>query len=136
MRTLVALLIAFALTTGSAIAQPENVRRIGVLALTLSAVEAIRMWSFPVLAQQGFAEGRNFTFEARVGPAEQMPDLARDLVASKPDVIVAVSAAPLVAARDATQTVPILTFGANPVAIGLATDFARPSRNVTGIIIV
>ena len=136
MRMLATLIVALTTLTSAAMAQAERVRRVGLLTPIPSASEAFRTRALPSLRQQGFTEGRNLALEVRVGSPAQMPDLARDLVATKPDVIVAISSFPLLAARAVTDTVPIVAFGVNPVLVGLATDLARPTSNVTGITIV
>jgi putative ABC transport system substrate-binding protein len=136
MRLLATLVVMLTMLAGTAMAQPERIRRVGLLTPISSAAEFFRTFALPVLQQQGFAEGRNLTLEVILGPPEQMSALARDLVATNPDVIVAISSSPLVAASTVTNTIPIVAFGADPVSVGLATTFARPNRNVTGISIV
>jgi len=79
-------------------------------------------------------EGRNLQADVRVGSPEQLPTMARDLVASKPDVIIAVSSA-LGAARAATDMIPIIGVGPDPVEQGFARTQARPGGNVTGVAI-
>jgi putative ABC transport system substrate-binding protein len=62
--------------------------------------------------------------------------LARELVADKVDVLVAVGSSAAQAARTATSTIPIILFGNfDPIALGLVTNLARPEANVTGILI-
>ncbi len=136
MRVLAVLVLALATSAGVAVAQPERVRRVGLLTPIPSASDVFRAWALPVLKQQGFVEGQNLALEVRLGSPEQMPQLAQDLIATKPDVIVAISSAPLVAVRAVSNAIPIVAFGVDPVAVGLATDLARPTGNVTGISIV
>ena len=87
-------------------------------------------------AQLGYVEGRNITTELRFarGQFDRVPELAADLVRLKVDVIVAVGAVGVQAARNATTTIPIV-FSAvlDPVALGYATSLERPGRNITGI---
>jgi ABC-type uncharacterized transport system substrate-binding protein len=85
------------------------------------------------LRELGYVEGRNVTIAIRYaeGAPERMAPLARELVALNPEVIVA--GAFLAAARNATQTIPIVALTPeDPVAAGLAQSLARPSGNVTG----
>ena len=65
---------------------------------------------------------------------DRLPKLAAELVARKPELIFAPPTPTAVAAKRATQTIPIV-FGpvADPVGIGLVTSLARPGGNVTGI---
>src|SRR5919197_5571004 len=61
------------------------------------------------LSEQGYAEGQNLRIEYRLaaGP-EAVDDVAAELVRSKPDVIVALAPAGVVAARKVTTTIPIV----------------------------
>lgn len=83
-------------------------------------------------------DGANLVIEQRFasGNAVTLPALARELVALRMDVIVAVGTAAARAAKDATATIPIVIYGnLDPVASGLAASLARPGGNVTGILI-
>lgn len=83
----------------------------------------------------GYSEGRDITLELRFadGAIERLPDLAAELVALKPAVIVAGSPPAAVAVRNATRTIPIVMNSiTDPTVIGLASSIARPGGNVTG----
>jgi putative ABC transport system substrate-binding protein len=126
-----ALLSAF--VAASAHAQdPGRTYRLGVLTMNRLNPEDLRRDMLPRLAQLGFSEGRNLIFDVRVGLADQLPGLARDLVA-RSDVIVVVGSDPLVAVGEATRTLPIVSFGLDPTILGLAQSVARPGGNVTGL---
>lgn len=87
------------------------------------------------MQELGYAEGKSFVIERRYarGATEQLPALAKELVASKPDVIVAPSTSAARAAMRATTSIPIVFIGpADPVASGLVASLARPGGNVTG----
>src|ERR1051325_3214405 len=87
------------------------------------------------LARLGWIEGRNLTIERRISGAagDQEASTAAEIVAWKPDVIVAlgtIDARPVLAL---TRTIPIVVVtSADPVRQGLAVSLARPGRNVTG----
>ena len=67
------------------------------------------------------------------GKFERLPELARELVGVKPDVIVAVVTQAAIAAKSATSTIPIVMVGvADPVGSGLVATLGRPGGNVTG----
>jgi len=85
------------------------------------------------LAERGFVEGRNLQFEVRVGPPEQLPNLARELVQTHPDVMLAVGPPGARAARDATETIPIIASSSFLLGSGLVTSLARPGGNVSGV---
>src|SRR5262249_29716277 len=85
---------------------------IGVLS-PLSAAEGVQNTNAfrSALRELGYIEGRNATVELRYanGEADRMGALTRELVAFKPDVLFVGSAPGLVAARNATRTIPIVT---------------------------
>jgi len=62
--------------------------------------------------------------------------LMRELLAARPDAVIAIGPAAIVAAGAATRTVPIVTFGTDPIELGLAQSYARPGGNVTGVVIL
>ena len=85
------------------------------------------------LRDLGYSEGRNITLEQRYadGAIERLPDLAAELVALKPAVIVAGSPAAALAVRNATRSI-VMNSSPDPVRLGLASSIARPGGNVTG----
>jgi putative ABC transport system substrate-binding protein len=85
----------------------------------------------------GYVEGRNIAYEVRFaeGKFDRLPGLAAELVALKPDVIGTQGGLALVAAKQATTTIPIviaLSVG-DAVAVGWIASLARPGGNVTGM---
>src|SRR5215213_7285954 len=90
------------------------------------------------LAEYGLAEDHNLQVEVRFGTGEALGEFARELVATQPDVIVAISRSAILAARRATSTIPIVMsfIGEDPVAAGLAANITKPGGNVTGLIML
>ena len=87
------------------------------------------------LRDQGLVEGTNISVEYRFAREQfdRLPDLARELVDLRVDVLVTAVTQASVAARDNTKTIPIVIIGvSDPVAAGLATSLARPGGNITG----
>ncbi len=114
-----------------------NVRRVGVLVPSTRAKEEIILKPFfDEMRQLGWVEGQNIAYDRVYADDQQqtLPRLAAELVARKPDLIYAPPAPTAVAAKQATQTIPIV-FGSltNPVSLGLVTDLAHPGGNVTGV---
>ena len=96
-------------------------------------IEALRAG----LRDLGYVEGRNVTLALRFagGVPARLPELAAELVALKPDVILAGSIGGILAARNATRTIPLImtVISEDPVAMGLVSSIARPGGNITGI---
>jgi putative ABC transport system substrate-binding protein len=88
------------------------------------------------LRELGYVEGRNLQLEIRWGEGQldRLPALAEELVRLKVDVIMAVTSPSVVAAKQATGTIPIvMPFSSDPVGDGLVTSLARPGGNITGL---
>ena len=135
-----ALVLTFVMCTAVAQAQqPKKVPRIGYLsnsnqAREFSRAEAIRM----ALRDLGYMEGQNIATDYRYteGKLDRLPELAAELVRLKVDIIVVAGGPTWVqAAKNATQTIPIVMVGsgADPVEAGLVESLARPGGNVTGL---
>jgi len=88
------------------------------------------------LRELGYVEGRDYDIAAKwaFGVAERLPALAEELVQFKPDVIIAAPTPAVVALRNKTASIPIVSFMlADEVRLGLVTSDARPGGNVTGL---
>jgi len=113
--------------------QPGKIPRIGVLASIRSpATEGFERG----LRELGYVEGKNILIEWRLvqGKFERLPEFAADLVRLKVDVIVAPATPYVLAARNATATIPIVfALVADPVAAGFVASLARPGGNITGL---
>ena len=98
------------------------------------AVERLRALMLRALARQGSVEGRNLVLEVRTGAAAELPALAEELLATKPDAVLANGSVAIAAVREHSNTVPIVgaAIGVDPVAAGFAVSLARPGGNVTG----
>jgi putative tryptophan/tyrosine transport system substrate-binding protein len=117
--------------------QAEKTWRIGVLEtippeLNAANFNALRNG----LRDLGYIEGQNLTFEYRSadGRAERLPQLANELVRARVDVIVTRGTPAVLAAKDATTTIPVvMAASGEPLVSGVITELARPAGNVTGL---
>ena len=106
--------------------QSRKVARIGVL-------EANRGFDKPFhdgLSQFGYVEGKNIAIEWRWAQtrAERFPELAAELVRLKVEVIIATNNPAVVAAQEATKTIPIvMVIVTDPVRLGFVASLARPA---------
>jgi putative ABC transport system substrate-binding protein len=88
------------------------------------------------MSELGYIEGQNIQFEMRFadGKLERMPGHAAELVRLKVDIIVVGNVQGALAAKKATQTIPIVfATAADPVETGLVTSLAQPGGNMTGV---
>jgi putative ABC transport system substrate-binding protein len=117
---------------GSAQTQAK-IPRVGYV---LSAAPARGTEAFrQTLRELGYVEGQTIVLELRwaEGRFERLPELVAELVGLKVDVLVAGGSPAALAAKNATQTIPIVMVGINPVGLGLAASLSRPGGNVTGL---
>ena len=132
---LVAVLIPF--FPAFAAEPPGKVWKIGNLVSSTPSVNAPRDEALRQrLRELGYEEGKNIVMEYKYaeGKVDRLPQLARELVEEKPDVIVVGGTAVAVAAKKATSTIPIVVAGAGDlVEAGLIKSFMYPGGNVTGV---
>jgi putative ABC transport system substrate-binding protein len=115
--------------------QAGKVYRIGILETRPAAQNADNFNALRKgLRDLGYVEGQNLVIEYRSadGRAERFPDLASELVRLKVDLIVTRGTPAAEAAKNATETIPVVM-----VAIGAPLDvvasFAHPGGNMTGL---
>jgi ABC-type uncharacterized transport system substrate-binding protein len=112
--------------------QQVKIVTIGVLAIEpWSPIDTFRQ----ALDDLGYIEGKNVRFEYRYakGNNERLPELANDLVGLNVDVILTWGTDAVLAAKQATTTIPIVmgVIG-DPLGIGIVTNLAHPGGNITG----
>jgi putative ABC transport system substrate-binding protein len=120
---------------GAETQQAGKVYRIGYLGTTTSAPHT---WDAFLrgLRELGWIEGQTIVIEQRNAEEryERLPELAADLVRLRVDVIVAAGPVAPLAAKQATNTIPIvMTNHGDPVGSGLVASLGRPGTNVTGL---
>jgi putative ABC transport system substrate-binding protein len=137
-RTFVVGMVAMVAAPITGEAQPGKTARVAVLvpgSLDSQAVDTQNAFR-QALRERGWIEGQNLVLDFRYADNryERLPDLAKELVALKPDAIFAVASPASQAAIHATSTIPIVfeTLG-DAASAGLVAELARPGGNVTGI---
>jgi putative ABC transport system substrate-binding protein len=129
-----------ALLGGAAIIWPlgtsaqQHIRRVAVLSVGV-APQSREFALAHELAKLGYIEGNNITYDIRgaEGDSSRLPQLALELVAKKPEVIVGSTSTVAVVLANATREIPIVMMVVgDPIALGLSISMSHPSRNVTG----
>ena len=131
---------------GAAVSWPLSARAqqqstmpvIGLLNSATLEAQAERLAAFQqgLKKEAGFVAGQNVTIDYRSaeGLTDQLPILARDLVRRQVSVMVATSTASALAAKRATETLPMVFLtGGDPVELGLIASLNRPGGNATGV---
>jgi putative ABC transport system substrate-binding protein len=135
--TLAGVLVAPGIVLALDAQQTTRVPKIGFLATTTKEPFTHLLAAFrESLRTLGYIEGKTVLFELRAaeGAVERLPELAQELVALKPDVIVATNDVTIASLRRHTQTIPIvMVLSSDPAGAGFVASLARPGGNVTGL---
>lgn len=130
----------FVLSFSAAAQEPPKIHRIGLQVVSSRDLNATRIETFRQgLRELGYVEGKNVMIEYRYaeGKLDLLPSLASELVQQQVDVIVTVGTPGVLAAKNATGTIPIVFVSvSDPVANGVVASLARPGGNVTGLSIL
>ena len=127
------------LATGAR-AQPDRIRRIGVLTHLSESNPEMQAWLTAFrqkLGQLGWQDGRNVQLTARftAGILDRLPVMAKELVGLQPDVILSHAPPATAALQRQTRTVPIVFVAvSDPVSPGFVASLARPGGNLTGFL--
>jgi putative ABC transport system substrate-binding protein len=118
-------------------AQRSNLPRVGYLfSFTQAASDELWQWCRQGLRELSYSEGQNLILEPRWAEEryERLPALVSELLGLKVDVIVTASTPVSLAAKAATNAIPIVFVAvADPVSVGLVATLARPGGNITGL---
>jgi putative tryptophan/tyrosine transport system substrate-binding protein len=129
-------------TMRAAIAQqPAKMKRIAIVNPAAKVADmslgGLARWRafFEELSRLGYVEGQNLSVErySGEGRTQHYADLARDVVSTQPDLILAGGGPLSEHFKTATTTIPIVALTADPIATGLVTSIARPGGNITGV---
>jgi putative ABC transport system substrate-binding protein len=118
----------------SAVAEPSRSSRVVLMTSTSPGVLVPILQE--ALHQLGYEVGKNLVLEVRGagGNYSLLPDLAKEVVGLRTDVIVAEATPAIAAAKRATSTIPIVMAPAtDPIGSGFIESFAHPGGNITGL---
>jgi putative ABC transport system substrate-binding protein len=137
-RTFIATIAGGLLALLAAEAQAAGqIPRIGYLSASSAEADKNRFAYFRRGIQElGYIEGKNIVIEQRyaAGQIEKIPELLAELIRLRVDVLVVYGDAAILAAKNATSTIPIvMTVHPDPVGDGIVANLARPGGNVTGL---
>jgi ABC-type uncharacterized transport system substrate-binding protein len=117
--------------------QQKKAPRVGLLLQGTHSSLATRIEGFQQgLREHGYVENKNLILVARFDDdtEERLRELALELVRLRVDIIVAAATPAVIAAKQATATIPIVfVHSADPVALGLVATLAQPGGNITGL---
>jgi putative tryptophan/tyrosine transport system substrate-binding protein len=102
--------------------------------VTINGIRSFKSY-FSELNRLGYIEARNLIVERHLGlnQPERQAENTRAVVASHPDLIVAIGGPVARQLKPLTTTIPILAISGDPVAGGIVTNLARPDGNITGV---
>jgi putative tryptophan/tyrosine transport system substrate-binding protein len=129
--------LLFGLCLSAEAQQSGKIPRVGIL--FIGGRDQPHLQSFKQgLHERGYEEGKNIKLEYKYaeGKEERLDELAAEFVREKVDVIITTASHSALAARKATQTIPIVMTSGSPVETGLANSLARPGGNVTGLTVM
>jgi putative tryptophan/tyrosine transport system substrate-binding protein len=102
--------------------------------LTLGPQQNVHLAFIDGLRRLGYAQGHNLDIDHRYGDVEKLKPLAQELIALKPDILVADSPSGAIAFKSVAPTLPIVSLALTDAGIpDLFASYARPGGNVTGM---
>jgi ABC-type uncharacterized transport system substrate-binding protein len=117
--------------------QPATKKR---LALIVYNVKDMRMGGHPLataffaeLQRLGYVEGANLIVDRVQYQSGRLEEIAREVVATNPDVIASPGTPMTLRLKAATTTIPIVAMTGDPIRFGLISNLARPGGNITGV---
>ena len=128
MATLAGMMLALTLAAGAADARPR------IAFLALGPQQSVHLAFVDGLRRLGYAQDRNLDIDRRYGDVEKLKPLAQELIALRPDILVADSHSPAIAFKSVAPTLPIVCLALTDAGIpDLFASYARPGGNVTGM---
>ena len=120
-------------------AQQPAKKRIAVVAVATKLEDmkrdATSLFYDSEMRRVGLIEGENVIVDrySAAGQADRYESLAREVVATNPDLILTGGTPITLKFKAATSTIPIVTITGDPVRFGIVSSLARPGGNITGV---
>ncbi len=134
------LVVAFVMACPSVMAAQPGIspKRLGILSTTVCPTSEKPTFWGPLLqnlAGRGWRQGENLIIDcvAAGGVVKRVPELALELVARRPDVLLGASNPTVLALKHATTTIPIVTAASDPLRGHIIESLAHPEANITGM---
>jgi putative ABC transport system substrate-binding protein len=123
--------------------QPAKRKRMAIVSAAEPASHMVATYHplyrgfFDELSHHGFIEGKQLFVErySAEGDTDRFPQLVRDIVAARPDAICSAYSPITLLFKSTKTTIPIVTIGPDPVALGLVPSISHPGGNITGVTI-
>ena len=134
--------VAFVVPTSHAMAEHRSTSKRVAMMAPATKPEDMRIGGdpnytiiFEEMKRLGYIEGVNITVDrySAEGRFDRFTEIARQAVATRPDVIYAVLTELVLALMSETRTIPIVAWTSDPIAAGIVSNLARPGGNVTGL---
>ena len=119
---------------GTDVQPAEKIHRIGILSAASEVPQFFDAFS-QRLRELGYVEGKNIVVERRyaAGEIDRLPQFTAELLKENVEIILAVTVPAVIAAKNASTTVPIVMHNVpDPVEVGLVGSLASPGGNITG----
>jgi putative tryptophan/tyrosine transport system substrate-binding protein len=136
---------AVALPTTARAQRPAKTKRLAIINPSVTTEDMKKndpgyaMYFEEIKRLGGYVEGVNLTVErySAEGRYDRIPEIARQVVATRPDVIGATSNVLVLALKSETSTIPIVAWTSDPIVNGIIPgSLARPGGNITGVSMV
>jgi ABC-type uncharacterized transport system substrate-binding protein len=116
--------------------QAKNRYRMVFLSVSRGTLPVVEEF-YKELSRLGYVVGQNLVVErySTDGDIRRRAEIAREAVRENPDVIFVVTGPLAQRVKEMSATIPVVSINSDPIALGLTASLARPSGNVTGVVV-
>jgi putative ABC transport system substrate-binding protein len=117
--------------------QPATKKRLVIIAYDIKAMRSgghpLATYFFEELQRLGYVEGANLIVDRVQYQSGRLDEIAREVVATNPDIISSPGTPMTLRLKAATTTIPIVAMTGDPIRFGLISNLAHPGGNITGV---